>query len=166
MAGSRARSLRPAGLALAVLLGALAASGVAEAADAPSALGPLFMAPAKADRLIQAATARADPRRTPEAMPVLGLGQPQLGVRPEVLAYTGAEPGAAARARLADAFYRQGLVVAPGPAAASQAGAAPALIDLAALHALLGRPARACSFACIGADSLGNWLEQAPRPQL
>lgn len=147
-------------LALAGLIGGLGAAASAEAADRA-----LFMAPATTQQVIGALAPATDSRSGPAAPAVLGLGQPQLGVRPEVLAYTGASTGGVVRLRLSDAFYRPGLVITPGPGAAQFAGA-PGLVDLVALQTFTGAPARACAFACIDAAGFGQWLEQAPRPRL
>lgn len=133
------------------------------AANAASAADALFMAPAKAAQLMLQAAPASDLRSGPAAPAVIGLGQPELGVRPEVLAYTGASTGDEIRLRLSDAFYRQGLVIAPGPAGAAQAEGAP---DLIALRLLTGVAHRTCVFACIGATGLGDWLEAAPKPLL
>jgi|WetSurMetagenome_2_1015567.scaffolds.fasta_scaffold146563_2 hypothetical protein len=147
-------------LAMAGMIGGLCA------ANAASAEPTVFMALAKADQVILQVAPTADPRVSPTAPAVLGLGQPRIGLRPEVLAYTGVSTEGATRLRLADAFYRQGLVIAPGPGGAAQTPSTVGLLDRVALHLLSGAPQRTCGFACIGADNLGDFFELAPRPQL
>ncbi len=148
------------------ILAALGLIGALGAAGAASAEPTLFMAPAKASQVVLQLAPAANLRSGPEAPAVLGLGQPQIGMRPEVLAYTGVSTEGAVRLRLADAFYRQGLVIAPGPGGAAQTAGAPSLLDRVALRLLSGSAQQACGFACIGAGDLGNFFEQAPQPLL
>jgi hypothetical protein len=142
--------------------GVIGVLGAASAQAEPS----LFMSPAAAGQVILRVAPAADKHGGPMAPAVLGLGQPQIGLRPEVLAYTGVSTEGAVRLRLADAFYRQGLVIAPGPGGAAQTAATPGLLDRVALRLMSGSSVQTCGFACIGGGSRGDFFELAPRPQL
>ena len=135
-------------------------------AGSASAAESVFMSEPLAKQLVREAAPASDLRTGPGAPALLGLGQPELGVRPEVLALSGASKGDEQRIRLSDAFYRQGLVIAPGPVGAARGEGSEGLVDLVASRMLTGAAVRPCAFACIGALAGSGWLEAAPRPAL
>lgn len=149
---------------LAALAGAASLLGGAASAGQSSSLGPLFMTPAKSQQVVVQALPLVQQRGRHDPLAQVALSQQLFAATPAVLSYAGYSTNAARRVDLGLQYYRQGLVLAPGPVPATEASGG--LADMAAVRQMLDGLSRPCALGCLQALTPKLWVEQGATPTL